>query len=620
MNHAAHRIAGAGNVAALLLLVLFLGNGGILLEGYGNLLADDRDVGSRLATLPDPAPRANRVILVVIDGLRTDVAADPQVMPFLCSLTADGGHATAQVESMIPSTIAGIISLSTGHVPAPASFVFDFGSPAAKAGGIFEAVADSGGECFVAGPQLWLDLYGTWIASWHVTSEFGGNDAAVLTAGLQAMQHDANRLLVLHFGEPDTAAHLHGGVSQEYREAVSRCDDALRQMVARMPADSCILITSDHGVTDAGSHAGPEPDVLSTPLIVDGPGLPTGQIPDLRQRDVPRLVLTALGLAQAPSAATGRVAGGERFGSPIGFAVLVAIMLYCGSRLASRLRLATPVLHRYIALINATVWVTLGLVVATGSNAALALSAAVVCVVAFAGGRRPTGPVFVALALGAILSGLRLLDALLCVRGTGLPPLRPDSGVKMLLIAAVGCLLGRLIGRWLSSAVPPTGPSRLDAASVGGTGESHDFATGLVGGVLLAFCIPLVGRLLGQTYNLSSIETHDAFHVAEGPFGILGAVIVILLREALPTLSVLAGFAPALVYLDPIRVGGLAAGAAAMFIGQAVIVALMLSWLASDQQALASLSLGGFLRVAGELVYFFIAASLLGVRWWHEAR
>ncbi len=620
MNRAAHRIAGAGNVAALLLLVLFLGNGGILLEGHGNLLADDRDVGSRRTALPDPAPRASRVILVVIDGLRTDMAADPDVMPFLCSLTADGGSATAHVESMIPSTIAGIVSLSTGHVPAPASFVFDFGSPAATAGGIFEAVADSGGECFVAGPQLWLDLYGKWIASSHVTSEFGGNDSAVLAAGLQAMQHDANRLLVLHFGEPDTAAHLHGGVSREYREAVSRCDDALRQVVARMPADSCILITSDHGVTDAGSHAGPEPDVLSTPLIVAGPGLPTGQMPGLRQRDVPRLVLRALGLAQARSAATGGAAGGERSGSPIGFAVLVAIILYCGARLASRLRLATPIQHRSVAVINVTVWVTLGLVVATVSHAALALSAAVVCAVASAGGRRPSGPVFVALGLGAILGGLRLLDALLCVRGTGLPPLRPDSGVEMLLIAAVGCLLGRLIGRWLAFAVPPHGSSRLEAASAGGTGESHDFATGLMGGVFLAFCIPLVGRLLGQTYNLSSIGTHDAFHVAEGPFGIGGAVIVILLRESLPTLSVLAGFAPALAHLNPIRVGGLAAGAGAIFIGQAALVALILSWLAPDHQALASLSLGGLLRVAGEIIYFFIPASLLGVRWWQESR
>lgn len=649
MNQTVHRLAGAGNAAVLILLVLLLGNGRVLPNGYSAPVALDNGAAPPTATSPPTGPHARRAILVVIDGLRTDVAADPDIMPFLRSLAQRGGQGTAHVESLVPSTIAGIMTLATGQVPAPASFVFDFGSPAASKGGIFQSVIDANGPCFVAGPQLWLDLYAQWIRSSHATSGLAGDDAATLAAGLQAIRDQANQLIVLHFSETDTMAHLHGSASQQYRQAAQWCDDALRQISQLMDADTCILVTSDHGVTETGSHAGPEPEVLSTPLIVFGPGLPTGPLKALRQRDVPQILLRALGMDLHPDSRAPSIANEEPKGHRFLLVGLVAASLFSAARLGSRLQSTTPVFHRYVALLNLAIWATLAMAWTLGPQSALVLCAAVMCITASATispprlfgwignaltprqnaassqlppsmvprpntSHNPMVLMAVVLLLGTTMGGLRLLDALFCVQGTASTRIASASYAGTLLVALINFSLGRLIGRWLSGAPCPPTPHRTYVTAIPTPDAPQGFSAGLAAGVLLVLISTLAGRLLGQTFSLSSIETHTAFHVAEGSLGIPGAVAAILLRESLPALSVLLGMTPTLTTLGPARAGGLAAGLGGMIVAQAVIPTLILGCAAPDQQTLASLGLGGLVRTLTEAIYCFIPATLLSLR------
>jgi predicted AlkP superfamily pyrophosphatase or phosphodiesterase len=269
MKRRLRRVATAGNAAALVLLVAVLANGRVLF-GSG---ASPRE--------PSPQPlsrgKGARVLLVVIDALRIDAAQDVRLMPNLHRVAVGGASGAATVESWIPSTVAGIRTIAEGTVPPPASFLHDFRSSRAPSGGIFEALSLAGLRSFAAGPRLWSDLYGPWLAGAESLETFASRDQRILRAGLEALGRGYD-LTVVHLSETDDAAHLHSTRSPEYRDAVRRADAALGGLIDRAGPGTTVIVTSDHGVTDGGGHAGPEREVVETPVVVRGPGLPRGDL------------------------------------------------------------------------------------------------------------------------------------------------------------------------------------------------------------------------------------------------------------------------------------------------------------------------------------------------------
>ena len=91
----------AGNAAALVLLILVLARRDVLF-GPGEPAPPPSSI--RQTSAP-----ATRVLLVVIDGLRADRV---DRMPHLAALARTGGRGTARVESLVPSTVAGIRALA----------------------------------------------------------------------------------------------------------------------------------------------------------------------------------------------------------------------------------------------------------------------------------------------------------------------------------------------------------------------------------------------------------------------------------------------------------------------------------------------------------------------------
>src|SRR5918993_296063 len=181
MSELLHRIAIAGNTCALVVLVLLCANADILFgpssEDQGPARAANPRATTPVRLAGGAASPPRRAVLVVVDGLRVDTSSDPRVMPFLSELASRGGVATANVESLVPSTVAGISALAAGRVLPPGSFLHDFRSPAAPDGGVFAAVQRSGGQSFVAGPRLWTDMYGRWITASRTLETFVGPEA-----------------------------------------------------------------------------------------------------------------------------------------------------------------------------------------------------------------------------------------------------------------------------------------------------------------------------------------------------------------------------------------------------------------------------------------------------------
>src|SRR5690606_33253031 len=100
--------------------------------------------------LPPAAGRpAARAVLVVLDALRLDAARNEKLMPNLVAAASYGGWGVARAQSPVPSTIAGITTFITGHVPGPASFLLDFGAPTAPDGGLLQLLQSSGRRTFV---------------------------------------------------------------------------------------------------------------------------------------------------------------------------------------------------------------------------------------------------------------------------------------------------------------------------------------------------------------------------------------------------------------------------------------------------------------------------------------
>lgn len=571
MSDSLRALAVAGNAAALVLLILVLARRDVLF-GRGEPTPSPPPV--QQASAP-----ASRMLLVVIDGLRADRV---ERLPHLAALARTGGLGTARVGSLVPSTVAGIRALAEGIVPPPASFTEDFGTSAAGRGGIFAAVQAAGLTSFTAGPRLWTDLYGPWLAGSVAIETVRGDDARVLRATAGALQrHD---LVIAHFGAPDDAAHQGGLLSGAYDAALARCDAALGELLRQAPPGTAVVVTSDHGVSDRGGHAGPEPAVLTVPVVVHGPGLPSGELGPLRQRDLHRLILAPLGLALIPSEPSPQP--GSRWG--------LVLALVAGAAALSVWSLVAAGAESEWAgfVLNVALWLALGLAFVMPW---LAMGVAVVALVGAslarspspggAGGEGRGGQGVRGLFLaGAALAALRLLDAWSAL-DSPLPLPSPLAQIATLLLGiAAGLVLRRAPG-WLQ-----------------GFGA-------------VALPVLLARFFLGETLSLSTLDVREAFRLVDGPLGLAGAAAAALLRQALPFLALLLGLlAPSPAEDDARR---LVAGMGAVLTGQAVVAALLLrpgiDWMGDP--AGAALGLGLMVRLIGETTTLFLGgAALLGWR------
>jgi hypothetical protein len=118
----------------------------------------------------------------------------------------------------------------------------------------------------------------------------------------------------------------------------------------------------------------------------------------------------------------------------------------------------------------------------------------------------------------------------------------------------------------------------------------------------------LPSGLLGETVSLSTIDVRAAVLVVDLPLGLLPAVLLVMLRHAAATLALLGGLAPSLRRVSIQGLGRLAAGAAAVCVGQALAAGAALA-LAAGDVALGSLALGSLVRLVTEVTALFLGAA-----------
>ncbi|MER8187527.1 alkaline phosphatase family protein [Kitasatospora sp. NPDC094015] len=113
----------------------------------------------------------------------------------------------------------------------------------------------------------------------------------------------------LHFDQVDEAGHSYGGASSQYAAAIHSVDGLVGQVVSAVRGrptyaleDWLIVVTTDHGHTDAGGHGGNSANERQTFVIADGAGFTPGSTrQDVKLVDIAPTVLKHEGVAIDPA-------------------------------------------------------------------------------------------------------------------------------------------------------------------------------------------------------------------------------------------------------------------------------------------------------------------------------
>lgn len=90
---------------------------------------------------------------------------------------------------------------------------------------------------------------------------------------------------------------------RDYRGCMTYVDEEIRKVVHKVEDyfydnDTAYVFTSDHGMTDWGSHGSGSPDETETPLVVWGAGVNSlRNRVDVEQADIAPLISSLLGIS-----------------------------------------------------------------------------------------------------------------------------------------------------------------------------------------------------------------------------------------------------------------------------------------------------------------------------------
>ncbi|WP_432102352.1 alkaline phosphatase family protein [Streptomyces sp. bgisy091] len=130
------------------------------------------------------------------------------------------------------------------------------------------------------------------------------------TSRAVAELRDGNRDAVfVHLDNIDHAGHGYGAASSQYLAAIHDADAQVGQILAAVEArstyaseDWLIMVTADHGHTDAGGHGGSSAAERQTFLIASGGGITAGSTRhDIKMPDVAASALAHLGIPVDPA-------------------------------------------------------------------------------------------------------------------------------------------------------------------------------------------------------------------------------------------------------------------------------------------------------------------------------
>lgn len=304
---------------SLVLVVILVASAALSLLWALHILDDLSTYRSPLqktTPMPGKAPVAassERLIYIIIDGLRVDASENVTAMPFLNELRAQSANAVMHSVAPTDSTPSYGVLL-TGASPSLSDAPgFNVGYDAIWAltqDNIFSAASRAGLKTAASG-YYWFEKLIP-VANLHAGFFTPGEDEAadrdVVDAALPWLESGDYQLVLIHLDQVDYAGHhLGGGDSEGYRNSANIVDGLLTEIFKHvdLSADT-VMILADHGHLDRGGHGGPEKVLTREPFVLLGAGVQPGAYGDVNMVDVVPTLAVLLGL-NIPASTQGQV-------------------------------------------------------------------------------------------------------------------------------------------------------------------------------------------------------------------------------------------------------------------------------------------------------------------------
>nr|XP_009482196.1 PREDICTED: GPI ethanolamine phosphate transferase 1 [Pelecanus crispus] len=250
-------------------------------------------------------PPAKRLVLFVADGLRADSlyelnSNNTSQAPYLRGILENNGswgisHTRVPTESrpghvaLIAGFYEDVSAVAKGWKENPVEFdsifneskyTWSWGSPdilpmfakGATGDHVYTFCYTAESEDFGAEDAAKLDM---WVFD-HVKSFFNSSRS---NQTLFSALNEEKVVLFLHLLGIDTNGHAHRPNSREYKENIRKVDEGIKEIVSVIDnfygndGKTAFILTSDHGMTDWGSHGAGHTSETLTPLIVWGAGV-----------------------------------------------------------------------------------------------------------------------------------------------------------------------------------------------------------------------------------------------------------------------------------------------------------------------------------------------------------
>lgn len=229
----------------------------------------------------------NRVILIVLDGLRYETARE--TLGWLEGQVTAGRAECHRLTCELPAISRPLYeTILTGRAPADHGIVSNQITRRSQGDNLFARVCAAGGITAAAAYH--------WVSELYVRTPFDPQRDRLLDGGenishgafywsdtypddhlfadaQMLLRHDPHFLL-LHPMNVDDVGHKSGGNSTPYRNAARAQGDLLARYVPEWQARGyTVLVTADHGMGDDGNHAGPVPHETHVPFYALGVAL-----------------------------------------------------------------------------------------------------------------------------------------------------------------------------------------------------------------------------------------------------------------------------------------------------------------------------------------------------------
>ena len=257
---------------------------------------------------------APRVALVVVDALRADTFFGDA---FASLRRAHPAAATGLVRtSPVSMSTAGVRSMATGTFPDLFDVLHNWDNVASDLPAVPGLARAAGRDTELFGDSIWRELFpGGFVVAetevkvpriiFYLRAETLVDDTRVKRLCDRLRKRPPPDFLVLHLVGLDHAGHRRGVKSAAYADIARRTVAHIEDVIRLLPADTTVLLTSDHGATDSGGHGGASEVETTAPLFAFGPGIAPGARVNINQIDLAPTLSCLLGLP-FPAASLGR--------------------------------------------------------------------------------------------------------------------------------------------------------------------------------------------------------------------------------------------------------------------------------------------------------------------------